>query len=271
MSNVKWIKLSTQMFEDEKIRLIEQMPDADTLLIVWIKLLTQAGKANMDGYIFLSEDIPYTDEMLSTIFNRPLGTIRMALQVFRQFGMIDIDENQFISVSNWNKHQSIEGLDKIREQTRLRVEKYRERKKASNVTLLGNGKVTDIEEELELDLELEEEVDKEVKKEKVPFVEIVNYLNDTTSSSYRNSTQKTKDLIQARWNEGFRLPDFQQVIDIKTAEWINNPDMCIYLRPKTLFGPNFEGYLNQKPKGAYPNGNTQGPPKKSNDTSGIEF
>ena len=64
---VKWIKLSTTMFEDEKIRLIESMPEADTLLIIWIKLLAQAGKTNASGYIFLNENIPYTEDMLATL------------------------------------------------------------------------------------------------------------------------------------------------------------------------------------------------------------
>jgi predicted phage replisome organizer len=139
MSEIKWIKLSTTMFEDEKIRLIESMPDSDTVLVIWIKLLALAGKTNATGYIFLNQNIPYTDEMLSTIFNRPLNTIRFALQTFKQFGMIEIDENEFISISNWEKHQNIEGMEKIKEQTRKRVSEHRERKKllidAQNVTL----------------------------------------------------------------------------------------------------------------------------------------
>lgn len=248
MSNVKWIKLSTQMFEDEKIKLIEHMPDADTILVIWVKLLSQAGKANANGYIYLSENIPYTDEMLATIFGRPLNTVRMALEVFKQFGMIDIDDEHFINISNWGKHQSVEGLDKIREQTRKRVEKHRELKKLesgnSNVTLHGNADVTDKELDLELELELDKERDKE--KEIVPFVEIVNYLNVVASANYRHTTNKTKDLIKARWKEGFKLNDFQRVIDIKAAQWINDPKMSMYLRPTTLFGTNFESYLNEK-------------------------
>src|SRR5690625_5422705 len=97
MGNVKWIKLSVAMFEDEKIRLIEQMPDADTILVIWVKLLSQAGKTNSSGYIFLSDNIPYTDEMLATIFNRPVSTVRLALNTFVQFGMISIDDDHFRS------------------------------------------------------------------------------------------------------------------------------------------------------------------------------
>lgn len=138
MADVKWIKITVNMFDDEKIRIIESMPDADAILVIWIKLLTLAGKNNTNGFIFLSENIPYTDEMLSTIFSRPLNTVRLALQTFKQFGMIDYNEKNFLYLVNWNKHQNVEGLEKIREQTRQRVAKHREKQKMlpeSNVTL----------------------------------------------------------------------------------------------------------------------------------------
>jgi predicted phage replisome organizer len=155
VSEVKWIKLNTNMFEDEKIRLIETMPDADTILVIWIKLLSQAGKTNASGYIYLNENIPYTDEMLATIFNRPLGTVRLALKTFQQFGMIEISDDQFISIANWEKHQNIAGLEKIREQTRKRVAKHREKKQlpvTGDVTLRNAT-----EEELDIDIDIDKE------------------------------------------------------------------------------------------------------------------
>lgn len=242
MSNVKWIKLSTQMFEDEKIRLIEQMPEADTILIIWVKLLSQAGKTNANGYIYLAENIPYTEEMLATIFNRPLATVRMALQVFRQFGMIEIDENSFINISNWDKHQSLEGLDKIREQNRKRVARHREKKRLesgnADVTLPCNGDVTHIEEELERDK------DKDI-KDIVPYRDVVSYLNEKCGREFKSTAKETQRLIKARWNDGFRLDDFKQVIDLKSEQWLRDPKMNAYLRPVTLFGTKFESYLNE--------------------------
>ena len=260
MSNVKWIKLSTQMFEDEKIKLIEQMPDADTILIIWVKLISQAGKTNGNGYIYLSENIPYTDEMLSTIFGRPLNTIRLALETFKAFGMIEIDDEHFISISNWEKHQNVAGLEKIREQTRKRVAKHRESQRLENkkevVTLpVTQSNATELE--LELELELEEELELESNKDilsdsknqtadKIPYSEIVNYLNEKCSTKYRGSTGKTKELIRARWNEGFRVSDFQVVIDKKSDQWLKDDSMQKFLRPLTLFGTKFESYLNEK-------------------------
>ena len=83
------------------------------------------------------------------------------------------------------------------------------------------------------------------KQDTIPYKEIIDYLNLKTNSNYKHSTNKTKDLIKARINEGFTLDDFKKVIDVKTNEWINDNKMNIYLRPSTLFGTNFESYLNQ--------------------------
>lgn len=128
MAEVKWIKITTDIFNDEKILLIEQMPDADSLLVIWFKLLCMAGKENNFGVFVMRNRMPYTEEMLATIFRRPINTVRLALSTFEAFGMIDI-EDDIISIPNWEKHQNIEGMERIREQTRNRVAKHREKQK----------------------------------------------------------------------------------------------------------------------------------------------
>ena len=80
----------------------------------------------------------------------------------------------------------------------------------------------------------------------LPIAEIITYLNTKTNSNYKSSSTKTRELVKARLNEGFQLEDFIKVIDIKTAEWMNDPIWCNYLRPETLFGPKFESYLQSK-------------------------
>ena len=256
--NVKWIKLSTTMFEDEKIRIIESMPEADTLLIIWVKLLAQAGKINASGYIFLNENIPYTEDMLATIFNRPLNTVRMALSTFQKFGMIHIDENHYINVVNWGKHQSLDKLEQMKEQDRLRKQKQRAKQKQLKLGMsqdshgTGHVIVTDIDKDLDKDLdkEIKEEYSPEKSQDivqSIPYQEIVDYLNMKAKTNYKYTAKKTQDLIKARWKEGFKLSHFQQVIDTKTSQWINNTEMCGYLRPITLFGNKFESYLNEKP------------------------
>ena len=251
MANVKWIKITVDMFDDEKIKIIQSMPEGDTLLVVWIKLITLAGKTNDGGYVYIAEGMPYTDEMLSIIMNKPLNTIRLALDTFSKLGMIENDVKG-IYLLNFEKHQSLDKLEKLKEQNRLRVAKYREKQKMLDSNVTGNvtvmqsntidiDKEEDKEEEIEIDI-----INSPAKAEPiVPYQEITEYLNNMTGSSYRHSTKKTKDLIKARFNEGFTLEDFKIVIDKKSVEWMNT-DMQKYLRPETLFGTKFESYLNQQ-------------------------
>lgn len=129
MSDIKWIKLATNMHDDEKMKLMDAMPERDTIHYLWIRLLIQAGKTNANGFIYLNENIPYTDEMLSTIFSRPLASIRLALKVLSDFQMIEIAENNVIKIVNWERHQNVEGMDRVRDQNRKRVQNHREKKK----------------------------------------------------------------------------------------------------------------------------------------------
>lgn len=138
MADVKWIKITTDIFNDEKVLLIEQMPDADTLLVIWFKLLCMAGKENNYGVFLMRNRMPYTEEMLATIFRRPLNTIRLALSTFEAFGMIEI-EDDIICIPNWEKHQNIDGMEKIREQNRIRKQRQRERQR---MALEDKGNVT---------------------------------------------------------------------------------------------------------------------------------
>jgi uncharacterized phage protein (TIGR02220 family) len=81
------------------------------------------------------------------------------------------------------------------------------------------------------------------------YIPILEYLNEKADTNFRASSKKTKSLIDARLKEGFTKDDFQKVIDTKVLEWKNDETMAKYIRPETLFGNKFEGYLNQKSKG----------------------
>ena len=100
MAEVKWIKICTDVFNDEKIVLIDDLPERDGILVIWFKLLCMAGKQNNGGVFMLNDKIAYTDEMLATIFRRPVNTVRFALTTFEQYGMIEIVNNT-ITIPNW--------------------------------------------------------------------------------------------------------------------------------------------------------------------------
>lgn len=163
MADIKWIKISCDIFNDEAIKLIEQMPDGDAIIVIWLKLLITAGKINDNGYLYFKKEIPYTDEMLSTIFCRPLNTIRLALRTFENFGMIQIVNEQGIFITNWEKYQNIERMEKIKLQTRERVKKFREKQKLLTCNATCNVTVT---ESNAIDKDIEKEIEEEEKKKK---------------------------------------------------------------------------------------------------------
>ena len=140
MAEVKWIKIVTDVFDDEKILMIETMPEADTIIVIWFKLLCLAGKQNNSG-VFQMGQMPYTDEMFATIFRRPLNTVRLALKTFEQFGMVVI-LNSTVTIPNWEKHQSLDAYEQAKEKTRKRVAAHRERQKVLTGCSV-TGSVTD--------------------------------------------------------------------------------------------------------------------------------
>ena len=124
----KWIKITTDTFEDEKIDLIEGMPSGEKMVITWFKILLLAGKCNADGYLLLQEDMPFTAEMLARRFKQDLGIIKLALGVFRRYKMIQIN-NIGIYVTNFNRYQDLDRMNQKRAQDRDRKQKQREKEK----------------------------------------------------------------------------------------------------------------------------------------------
>ncbi|WP_366518353.1 phage replisome organizer N-terminal domain-containing protein [Mammaliicoccus sciuri] len=239
MAEVQWIKLKVGMFDDSKIKYIEALPERDTIITIWVKLLTLAGKYNEQGFIMLSENLPYNEEMLANEFNRPINSIRLALETFKRLDMIDNDEG-VIKISNWEKHQSLESRSRHNEKNRLRQKRYRERQKDLTLPVTLRN---DTEEELEEEKEREEEKESTI----ISYKKIIEHLNNKTGKKFSHKSSANQKLIKARFNEDYTLEDFIRVIDIKTNEWINDEKMKKYLKPDTLFRTsNFDKYLNQE-------------------------
>lgn len=252
MAEVKWIKIATDIFDDEKILLIESLPDAYAIITVWFKLLCLAGKKNNGGVFLMNDKIPYTDKMLATIFRMNESTVKLALNAFEQFKMIEIVEG-IITIPNWNKHQTLDAYERKKERDRL----YQEERRAKQRALIE--KSSDKSSERTSDVAVSD-IDKEDKEKDnniyVPYKEIITYLNEKTGKKLRWDVKSNQKEIKARFNEGYTLDDFKTVIDKKYHEWGRKPtkeelqrgikDMRIYLRPKTLFGGNFDDYLNQE-------------------------
>ena len=158
MADVKWVKLTTDMFDNRKVKHLRKLPEGNNIVLIWVMLLTMAGRCNAGGMIFLTENIPYTPKMLADELDFEENTVMLALQALENLDMI-VTDNGFFSIAGWEEYQNIEGMDKIREQNRLRQKKWYDKNKvleAPNVkpnVSITQPNATDIDKEKELDKE----------------------------------------------------------------------------------------------------------------------
>ena len=247
-SNVKWIKMMVGMFDGMSFKKIKRAKIGgesyrDKLTAVWFELMDFAGKCNHEGAFISPSEIPFTDlSDIAVMIDRDEEELKLCMSFYINEGMVTVIDDIY-HLSNWAEYQNKEGLDKIREQNRLRQKAWYDRQKAlpnaSNAkpNAKPNVRLTDIEEEREEELESE--------KDNLIYTSVIDYLNQKAGTNYRASSKKTRSLIHARVKEGFTLDDFKVVIDKKCTEWLKT-DMAQYLRPENLFGTKFEGYLNAK-------------------------
>lgn len=159
MADVKWIKLTTDMFDNRKIKYLRRLPDGNNIVLLWIMLLTMAGRCNAGGMIFLTENIPYTSKMLADELGFEENTVILGIQALESLNMVVADKGYF-TISGWEEYQNTDKLAEMQEKHRLRQAKYREKQKAlqSDVTVTSRvtlGDAIDIDKELELDIDLE--------------------------------------------------------------------------------------------------------------------
>jgi len=212
MADVKWIKITTDIFDDEKMLLIESLPDANAIIVVWFKLLCLAGKMNNSGVFMMNDRIAYTDKMLSTIFRMNEATVQLALQTFEQFGMIELIDG-VITIPNWNKHQSLDALEKKREYQKELMRKRRAEQKLlckANSDANSDANVSHLEEEREE----EKEIDIDIEIEKIDYQRIVDMYNATCVSfpKLKSLSDNRKKAIKARLKT-YSYDDFKTLFE----------------------------------------------------------
>lgn len=171
MAEVKWIKLTTDMFDNRKIKYLRTLPEGNSIVLIWVMLLTMAGRCNANGMIFLTENIPYTPKMLADELDFEESTVQLALTALSNLNMV-VTNNGFFSIAGWGEHQNIEGMEKIREQNRKRKQVQRAREKEqlligdSDMSRDSHGTVTQSH-ATDKEREREEEIEREYKKKSV--------------------------------------------------------------------------------------------------------
>lgn len=221
MAEVKWIKLTTDIFDDEKILMIESLPSADTIIVIWFKLLALAGKSNNNGVFMMNNRIPYTEEMLAAIFRRDDKIVKIALQTFEQFGMIEIIDN-VITIPNWDKHQSLDAYEKKKERDR-KLQAERRAKQKALIEKSSDNRLTSSDCQLTVAVS-EVEVDKEKEKdiftttttgEPPSLTEVYLYFRECCDEDYLTEADK---FHAYNANRGWDcLPDWKATADLWIA------------------------------------------------------
>ncbi len=124
MTDIKWIKIATDIFEDDKILMLETLENSESIILIWIKLLCLAGKNN-NGGVFMLGKKPYTTRTFATVFHMPEELVKIALAEFEALDMIEM-VNGTVTIPKWDKHQSIDAYEKKKEYDR----QYRAEKRA---------------------------------------------------------------------------------------------------------------------------------------------
>lgn len=231
MVDVQWIRITTDMFDNRKIKHLRKLPEGNNIVLIWVMLLTMAGRCNAGGMIFLTENIPYTTKMLADELGFEENTIRLALQVFEELHMVTTDQ-EYLCVPGWEEYQNVEGLDRIREQTRVRVANHRERKRLSVCNVTGNVTVTPCnatEEDKEVEVDIEDSSSSLRSEELVapepaatppaerpapiPYREIADLYNAACPKMPKCTalSEARKKAIRARYSSGYKLDDFRRL------------------------------------------------------------
>lgn len=134
-----WFKVSADVFDSKKIKIIRSMRDGDSMALLWFFLLSVARQQNDNGYVYATEGVPYTAKTLAACGGFKPKLVETALEVFEQYKMIEIEEDGYIYIVGWSEHQSTEALAKLKnrndtdkEKNRQRVAKYRQKQKQCN-------------------------------------------------------------------------------------------------------------------------------------------
>ena len=213
MCDVKWIKLTTDMFDNRKIKHLRRLPEGNSIVLIWVMLLTMAGRCNSGGMIFLTENIPYTPKMLADELDFEENTVQLAINALEQLRMI-VTNNGFFTIAGWDEYQNIEGMEKIRESKRLAQARWRAKQKELPVYSTVDSTV-DSTRYLVDDAEEDKEEDKEKEEDKsISCQQIVDLYHSICKSfpSVRSLSDARKKAIKARL-KSYTIDDFRTVFE----------------------------------------------------------
>jgi predicted phage replisome organizer len=203
--NLNFIKLDINILNDNKIKIIRKYPEGEKLIVLWIGLLCLAMKSETPGYIYITQGIPYTTIELANELDIPEKTVEMGLNLFKKYNMIDLIEGDIIEVINFNKHQKLDKIERIRQISRESSKRFRDKQK---LKLLSDCHVT---KKNVSDTDTDTDTDKKKIKKKKLFIK--------HGTKVKLTDKQYHELIKKFGNKSI-LTD----LIIKMNEYLDNPN-----------------------------------------------
>ena len=218
MAEVKWIKLTTDMFDNRKIKHLRRLPDGNSIVLIWVMLLTMAGRCNASGMIFLTENIPYTPKMLADELDFEENTVILAIKALEDLDMI-VTNNGFFAIAGWEEYQNTDRLQEIREYNRLAQQRSRAKRKelqapVNNVNDKSMTSQRCHETDIEEDIDIDKDIDIDIKKESITCKQVVALYHEICISfpKIRSVSAARQKAIKARLNT-YSLNDFRTLFE----------------------------------------------------------
>ena len=208
-TEIKWIKLTTDMFDNRKIKYLRTLPEGNNIVLIWVMLLTMAGRCNAGGMIFLTENVPYNTKILADELGFDANVVEVALRSLSSLGMINLSATEF-SIANWDEYQNIEGMERVREQNRLRKQAQREREKLVSHVTSRDSHATD--KEKDIDKEKERDIDSKRNRFQAPTVDEVN-----AYCIERNNGVNAERFVDYYSSQGWKKANGRPLADWKAA------------------------------------------------------
>ena len=226
-----WLRLNEDFFNSKRIKRLRSLAGGDTYTIIYLKMQLKALKT--DGYLYYDGILDNFAAELALDIDESVDNVKITVDYLLSVGLLEASPDG--SEYNLPYLKNLVGSETAVAQ---RVRDHRKRQKA----LQCNTDATEVKHLCNGEKEIEKEKDKYISS----YEDIVEYLNQKAGKNFKSATPKTRNCIRARLNEGFTVEDFKKVIDTMCGKWLGDSKMEPYLRPETLFGTKFEGYLNLK-------------------------
>ena len=237
---MKWVKLTTDMFDNRKIRHLRRLPEGNNIVLIWVMLLTMAGRCNAGGMIFLTENIPYNHKMLADELGFEENTVRLALNALEKMDMVVMNNGCF-TIAGWGEHQNIEGMDKIRESKRIAQAKWRAKQKELPPVESTVESTRYLVDDTEEDKEQEKDTDIKNKEEKITCQQVVSLFHEICKSYpvVRTLSDARRKAINARL-KNYSLEEIRTVFE--------NAESSSFLKGKNErnWSANFDWLISDK-------------------------